>query len=491
MSEKNSSTAVQESWDEAQLAALIGLDEPKIEQAVAPVGTGENVVEQADLFDGTVKSEPHENKTKRTLSKNPYAKFGFIALGLSVVFGIGGFALTSMMSNPPKLSQKTVNKSSPKETPEVVIEKKETDEGKLKTQLALSTQAEELNKLDDKQGKKKEKAKPKTDKTEPSPSPSPTPTQQSAINRPPVAQPPPQAPRRAYSPPPPRMVYNRQPEATPLPVLALPPPVEPSPVPKQTQSPVTQEPEEQDQTEQWAVLASLGSYGQVVWPEKSEVAIESVVSASANNQQVIQAGTVVTGEIAVPLAIPEDGKGARFVIQLTDSLLDVKGTIAIASGQFLVFEVEGVDGSGLVSAKAVSVVDEQGNERTVASAFSLESDGRPLVAQKLFDIGPDVASMDFGMVALGAISKVGEILNRPKQQSSTSTSGSSTSTSLTSVSRDPNLLGAIMEGGATPVLEAISKRNEEAIERMNDQDNAWVLSPGTRVQVRVTQPLRI
>jgi hypothetical protein len=48
-----------------------------------------------------------------------------------------------------------------------------------------------------------------------------------------------------------------------------------------------------------------------------------------------------------------------------------------------------------------------------------------------------------------------------------------------------------MEGGAAPVLESISKRNEEAIERMQDQDNAWVLSPGTKIQIRVTQPLRI
>ncbi|HEY9599906.1 MAG TPA: hypothetical protein V6D33_19770 [Cyanophyceae cyanobacterium] len=487
MSEKNGSTAIQESWDEAQLSALIGLDEPKLETA-APVETGNNVVEQADLFDEPVKTEPHENKTKRTLSKNPYAKFGFIAVGLSIVFGIGGFALTTMMSNPPKLAQKKVQ-SPTKKSSEVVIEKKDSDEGKLKTQLALSTQAEELNKLDDKQGKKREKAKPKTDKTEPSTSP--TPTQPSAINRPPVAQPPSTRPQRVYSPPPPRMAYNRQPEPAPLPVPALPPPppVEPSPAP--TQPSVTQEPEEQDQTEQWAVLASLGSYGQVVYPEQEKDETPMPVAQTPVTGQVIQAGTVVTGKIAVPVAMPEDGNGQRFVVQLTDNLPDVDGQVAITAGQFLVFEVEGVDGSGLVSAKAVSVVDEQGNERTIAAAFSLESNGRPLVAQKLFDVGPDVASMDFGMVALGAISKVGEILNRPKQQSSTSTSGSSTSTSSTSVSRDPTLLGAIMEGGATPVLEAISKRNEEAIERMNDQDNAWVLSPGTRVQVRVTQPLRI
>jgi hypothetical protein len=204
--------------------------------------------------------------------------------------------------------------------------------------------------------------------------------------------------------------------------------------------------------------------------------------------QVVQVGTVVSGEIVVPVAITEDGTEQRFVVALRSDLLDVEGQVAIAKGQFLVFEVEGVDSSGLVSAKAVSVVDEEGNERAISAALALESDGRPLVAQKLFDVGSDVASMDLGIFALGAVSKVGEILNRPQQQSSTSTSGSSTTTSSTSVSGEPNLLGAIMEGGATPVLDAISKRNEEAIERMNDLDNAWVLSPGLLLSIRVTQP---
>ncbi|MBE9130099.1 hypothetical protein IQ258_29200, partial [Coleofasciculus sp. LEGE 07081] len=248
---------------------------------------------------------------------------------------------------------------------------------------------------------------------------------------------------------------------------------------------------QEDQTEQWAKLAGLGSYGQVVLPQAEVKTDVSPVAYQQPDRQVVQAGTVVAGEIAVPVAIPEDGTGQRFVVTLTEDMPDVEGNSAIAAGQFLVFEVEGVDSSGLVSAKAVSVVDQEGNERAVSAAFALESDGRPLIAQRLFDVGSDVASMDLGLFALGAVSKLGEILNRPKQQSSTSTSGSSTSTSSTSVSGEPNLLGAIMEGGATPVLDAIASRNEDAIERMNDQDNAWMLPPGLQVIIRVTQPVRI
>ncbi|MBE9129892.1 hypothetical protein IQ258_28045, partial [Coleofasciculus sp. LEGE 07081] len=189
MSDQNGAVVTsQPDWDEAKLAALIGLDSDAETEQVGSLNsqenlTGQNVVDQADLFEEETKPEPHDNKTKRTLAKNPYAKLTFIAVGLSVVFGIGGFALTTMMKNPPKMAKEAAVKPTSKEIPSVVVEKDETDEGKLKTQLALSTQAGELSELDEKSDKKTTLSKPKTE-TMPTPTPTAAPTQApSAIDR--------------------------------------------------------------------------------------------------------------------------------------------------------------------------------------------------------------------------------------------------------------------------------------------------------------------
>jgi hypothetical protein len=109
------------------------------------------------------------------------------------------------------------------------------------------------------------------------------------------------------------------------------------------------------------------------------------------------------------------------------------------------------------------------------------------LTEKVNAIGKEIAGMDFGIAALGAVSKVGEILNRPKQQSSSSSTGSETSTTTTSVSGSPNLLGALMEGGATPVLESIQKRNQTAIETLSKQKNAWFLPAGESAQIVVSK----
>jgi len=45
----------------------------------------------------------------------------------------------------------------------------------------------------------------------------------------------------------------------------------------------------------------------------------------------------------------------------------------------------------------------------------------------------------------------------------------------------------LMEGGATPVLESIQKRNQTAIETLSKQKNAWFLPAGESAQIVVSR----
>ena len=200
-------------------------------------------------------------------------------------------------------------------------------------------------------------------------------------------------------------------------------------------------------------------------------------------------GAQAAAQLATSLVWSSDSQDeTRFVVTLTEPLLGVDGNQALASGQQIVFQVESVSSNGLVTATALSTIDSQGTERALPpGVLTLQADKeKPLLANGLFDHGKEIAGMDFGIAALGAVSKVGEILNRPKQQSSSSSTGSETSTTTTSVSGSPNLLGALMEGGATPVLESIQKRNQTAIETLSNQKNAWFLPAGESAKIVVS-----
>jgi hypothetical protein len=300
-----------------------------------------------------------------------------------------------------------------------------------------------------------------------------------------------------------------------------------------------------DPVEQWNTLAMLGSYGRVTQPEDEPNAdmgnadMGKLQPPSAKDKQKSSGRTMHLGESqssrqpgqswlhhldsealtdaeqrvieGVPIRRLVPGASAaaslstsvlwsqefkeeqRFVVALAEPLMGVNGTQAIPAGQQIVFVVKGIDSNGLVQTLATSIIDQEGNEEPLPpGAITVQADQeRPLQATGLFDPGAEIAGMDLGIAALGATAAVGEILNRPKQQQSTSSTGAETTTSTTSVSGDPNILGAIMDGAASPLLDTIQKRNEDAIKRLSNQKNAWFLPVGESVRIVVTQPVEL
>jgi hypothetical protein len=89
------------------------------------------------------------------------------------------------------------------------------------------------------------------------------------------------------------------------------------------------------------------------------------------------------------------------------------------------------------------------------------------------------------------LAKVGEILNLPKQETSQSINNGISSITTTSTTRKPNILGALMEGGAKPLLEQIMQRNQRAIEQMNQTKNLWYMNAGESVQVFINQSFKL
>jgi hypothetical protein len=205
--------------------------------------------------------------------------------------------------------------------------------------------------------------------------------------------------------------------------------------------------------------------------------------------RVAASGSMTTGILSTPAIVPADSSAtpSRVVVTLKDALTDTSGQIVMPSGTSLVFEVRGIDSNGVMNTVAVSQLDNTGMERPIpADALVLAGErGSPLIAKGYFDDGGTIASMDLSTAVLGALGKFGEILNRPRQQTSSSVSGGTVSQTTTSTTGDPNILGALLEGGASPVLEQIMKRNERAIQDMQQRKNLWFLEAGTSVQIVV------
>lgn len=615
-------------WDEDSIAQLLGLKERGVESANstskltanneneftdenAEISNTQpqsgNIISQAELFEEeNLDSDPHKAKSQATLSSNPLAKLGLVGLGTFAIFFVGGLFLNNIM----------VTKIQPSPTaqqlPNPLTEKKEQDSrnaetAKLKTQLALGTQEEQLAALNRSKSPKnrevnnqpvKEQTTASTITNQPKPiSSSPSPAVPSRV--PPASSPPPPRVVTRYitrTVPVPTSVVNRrtpvvQPVATnrPTPIPTTPPPTPraiPTPPQQQERKEEPQKIAPIDPMKQWMALQKLGSYGEVPFdlsnneqatsvavnptngsttpvntqitptPTQNSVAVATVPRATpverttaissspedttsseeasiiagvpvenmSNEESNILTGTplsevrnlqvgqqaeavLVTPVISTinsstnnniqvasvgsssNIASPSNRQEERFVVQLKQPLIDSSGKALLPPGTLAVFEVKSVHPSGMVECDAIALIINQKEYLLPNGSISIRGeDGKPLMAQKYDDKGPEIASMDASTVVFGSLANLGRVLNQPRSEEIDDLDSVFGSRRRTRVDRNkPNILGAVLEGGFTPLLQQIQRRNEIAIAQIQSRPNLWYITPNQKVVVFVNR----
>ncbi|MEB3218933.1 MAG: conjugal transfer protein TrbI, partial [Nostocales cyanobacterium 94392] len=147
-------------WNEESLAKLLGYNDNQTEVSETETiienekenniesnesdikdKNDNNVIDTHELFD-----DPHDGKTQPNFATNPFAKFGAVGLILMVLFGVSATFLNTIISVKPKAAPTITTQNFDK--PKVILREEtkpnEVENGKLKAELALSTQAEKI-----------------------------------------------------------------------------------------------------------------------------------------------------------------------------------------------------------------------------------------------------------------------------------------------------------------------------------------------------------
>lgn len=608
-------------WDETKLAALLGFDDsPEISPEIvlgaselesATFPSAQNTISQSELFD-----DPIAGKTKPSFSGNPFAKSGVVGLGLLIIFAAGGLVLNTVMGSKLRQAPSVASNASkliPNETPTVSVTQG-TETGKLKTQVALGEQADQIKDLEKSKSPKPNAAKTKTQQTalQPPPSSSPPRTVPASYPRNSSSSFPPRT--ASYSAPLAASTRSQPVSSAPLPTSKSIDPKPQEPPQKSAIEPKPQEPPQKstiDPMQQWIGLARIGSYGSTDLGEKASdvqatnpnripashstsltstltptegrspvvtipraipvvsgtnggvASLESVPFPSASGanlppnetsslrgessetsipvtvpEQISQENTVVAsaptqleetlaqvnpaeeanilsgvkvrslrvgdsaqGQLVTPViwagnearagatkSTQESPTGEKFIVQLQEPLTDKGGFVTLPIGTQIVAQVVEVNESGWLKLNVSQVVVDNQEYMLPPGAISIRGvDGQPLMASKWGDRGSAIASGDISTFLFGSLSRVGQVLTQPDSQSSTTTSGFGFSSSTTNQSGGRNLLGAILDGGFTPLTQQILKRNEQRIQELTSRPDVWYVPTGTNVQVFVNQ----
>ncbi|MGK7908449.1 MAG: hypothetical protein AB4040_14670 [Synechococcus sp.] len=215
----------------------------------------------------------------------------------------------------------------------------------------------------------------------------------------------------------------------------------------------------------------------------------------------IASGTMAEGQIAAPVVwspSSSEGSAERFVIRLDSPLHDTRGMPAVPTGSEVVVQVDGIDPNGYVRMSGVALVLNVDSRQEIplpAGVLSVRGEGgQPLLAQgdPRLDAGPDIASQEAGLFALGALGEVGRLLNRPSSVTSSSTVSGFGGSTFSQVTNDStNILGGVLAGGADAVIPGMQQRTQRSIDEAMDRERLWVVQAGQPVTVAVNREIRL
>lgn len=211
----------------------------------------------------------------------------------------------------------------------------------------------------------------------------------------------------------------------------------------------------------------------------------STVDFNNNNSNSVQITSVRQSN--VPSSSGTDSE--RFVVQLNQPLVDSSGQVILPSGTLAVFEVKSVHPSGMVYCDARALIVDGKEYLLPPGSISIRGeDGKPLMAKKYDDKGPEIASMDASTVVFGSLANLGRVLNQPRSEEIDDLDSVLGSRRRTRIDRDkPNILGAVLEGGFTPLLQQIQQRNSRAQAQIQSRPNLWYITPNQKVVVFVNR----
>ena len=188
-----------------------------------------------------------------------------------------------------------------------------------------------------------------------------------------------------------------------------------------------------------------------------------------------------------PMQIIPGETGQEILLQLEQGFADTNGGVPIPDGTRIIATVT-VASNGLMRiVSAIAIVNGENIPIDAGSLILSGTDNSPVIAQyKQFDQG-EIGRRDLQTFIAGAASGLGKVLTQPNTSVQVSTNG----TAVVSSTSNPNILGGVLDGGATPILEAWAKRNETEIKRLESASRLWYLPMGYKMTIVAVKPFAV
>jgi Bacterial conjugation TrbI-like protein len=204
-------------------------------------------------------------------------------------------------------------------------------------------------------------------------------------------------------------------------------------------------------------------------------------------------GTSAKGSTVTPVLWGAGtSSGAKFLLKLDEPMLDGNNREAFPAGtQFVVTAKQANSAIGIADLEIVSAIIKGMEFAPPNGSIVIRDDqGGLLIGEDFFKRDENTSNRDLLGVFAGALGNVGRILNQPSSTFASNTNGGfGGSSSNVITNRDPNVLGAVLEGGFKDLSSVWSQRNQQAIQELAGRPNIYQIPKGRGIRVFINQSM--
>jgi hypothetical protein len=226
--------------------------------------------------------------------------------------------------------------------------------------------------------------------------------------------------------------------------------------------------------------------------DKEQGAAKYSTANLLNPIKTLLVGTAAPGTAVTPILWGTGANSsARFLLKLTEPMLDGNNQEAFPAGtQFVVTAKPTSAHTGLVDLEVISVIIKGMEFAPPAGSIAIRDErGGLLMGEDYYRRNEQIANRDMMTVFSGALSGVGRILNQPVNTVTSSFNGTAANTTNVVTNREPNIVGAVLEGGFKDLSAVWSQRNQQAIQELVNQPNVYQIPSGRTVRVFINQSM--
>jgi hypothetical protein len=207
---------------------------------------------------------------------------------------------------------------------------------------------------------------------------------------------------------------------------------------------------------------------------------------SARNTGSAAVGQQIKSKLVIPYQAVTTAPSQPIFIALSTAVLDTQGKTLLPAGTQIMCEVAALDNGMLQVSSAKAAIDGQLIDLPKQAIILQDASKQPLVAQvKSFGQG-EVFNRDLIGFAGGALSAIGKNMTQSQTQTVATTGGI-----IQTSNSQQNILGAVLDGGFSPLVTQWMERNKQATTQINSASKIYFLPTGTDVNLIIAQPFSL